>query len=107
MHFRFLIEPLTVDKSKSSPPVVKTYKGFDVRLVCTFKGGDPPVNIKLTRRGKRVIRGVVVRGTVLYATIKTTHTKVFSSYECIATDSKARKIKHKIHLRKAGKKFRG
>ncbi|XP_022782999.1 uncharacterized protein LOC111323825 [Stylophora pistillata] len=95
-------EPLTVNKSMSSPPLVKTYKGFDVRLVCMFKGGDPPVNIKLTRRGKRFLRGVEVRGTVLYATIKTTQRKAFSSYECTATDSKGKKIKHKINLRKAG-----
>lgn len=102
-HFFFVAEPLTVVKSKSSPAIVKSYKKFDVRLVCTFKGGDPPINITLTRRGRRLIDGVVVKGKILYGTIKTTHWAAFGSYHCIAVDSKGKKVKHKINLKKAGK----
>lgn len=90
-------------KSKSSPPIVKTYKKFDVRLVCTFKGGDPPINITLTRRGRRLTDGVVVKGKVLFGTVKTNHWGAFGSYQCTATDAKGKQVKYRINLKKAGK----
>ncbi|KAL9978550.1 hypothetical protein ACROYT_G016078 [Oculina patagonica] len=96
------LEPLTLVKSKSSPPIVKTYKKFDIRLVCTFKGGDPPVNITLTRRGRRLTDGVVVKGKVLFGTVKTNHWAAFESYQCIATDAKGNQVKYRINLKKAG-----
>lgn len=99
----FATEPLTLVKSKSSPPVVKTYKKFDTRLICTFKGGHPPVNITLTRRGRRLTDGVVVRGKVLYGTVKTNHWAAFGSYQCMATDAKGNQVKYRINLRKTGK----
>lgn len=90
-------------KSRSSPPVVKTYKKFDTRLICTFKGGHPPVNITLTRRGRRFTDRVVVRGKVLYGTLKTNHLAAFGSYHCMATDAKGNQVKYRINLKKAGK----
>ena len=99
----FVTEPLTLVKSKSSPPVVKTYKKFDTRLICTFKGGHPPVNITLTRRGRRLTNGVVVKGKVLYGTIKTDHWAAFGSYRCMATDAKGSQVKYRINLRKIGR----
>ena len=98
----FVTEPLTLVKSKSSPPVVKTYKKFDTRLICTFKGGHPPVNITLTRRGRRLTDGVVVKGKVLYGTIKTNHWAAFGSYRCMATDAKGNHVKYRINLKKTG-----
>ena len=99
----FVTEPLTLVKSKSSPPVVKTYKKFDTRLICTFKGGHPPVNITLTRRGRRLTDGVVVKGKVLYGTIKTNHWAAFGSYQCMATDAEGNQVKYRINLKKTGK----
>ena len=90
-------------KSKSSPPIVKTYKKFNVRLVCTFKGGDAPINITLTRRGRRLTDGVEVRGKVLFGAVKTNHWAAFGTYQCIATDAKGNQVKHRINLKKAGK----
>ena len=85
-----------MDKSKSSPSIVKTLKRFDARLVCTFKGGAPPINIRLTRRGRRLTDGVVVKGRVLFAAIKTNHRRAFNSYECTATDAKENKMKQNL-----------
>ena len=99
----FVTEPLTLVKSKSSPPVVKTYKKFDTRLICAFKGGHSPVNITLTRRGRRLTDGVVVKGKILYGTVKTNHWATFGSYTCMATDAKGNQVKYRINLKKAGK----
>ena len=99
----FVAEPLTLVKSKSSPPVVKTYKKFDTRLICTFKGGHPPVNITLTRRGRRLTDGVVVKEKVLYGTIKTDHWAAFGSYRCMAADAKGSQVKYRINLKKIGR----
>ena len=96
-------EPLTADKSKSSPFIVKTYKGFTVRLMCTFKGGVAPLRIKLTR-GKKLASSVEVKERTLYFTVKTGRTERFRSYECIATDAEGIRVKQRITLRKAGKK---
>lgn len=90
-------------KSKSSPPIVKTYKRFDVTLVCTFKGGVPPINITLSRGGRRLTDGVVVKGKALYGTLKTNRWTAFGSYVCIATDANGNRVKHKVNLKKAGK----
>ena len=100
--FFIVTEPLTLVKSKSSPPVVKTYKKFDTRLICTFKGGHPPVNITLTRRGRRLTDGVVVKGKALYGTIKTNHWAAYGSYQCMATDAKGNQVKYRINLKKTG-----
>lgn len=93
-------EPLTLVKSKSSPPVVKTYKKFDTRLICAFKGGHSPVNITLTRRGRRLTDKVVVKGKILYGTVKTDHWAAFGSYKCMATDAKGNQVKYRINLKK-------
>lgn len=98
-----ILEPLTADKSKSSPFIVKTYKGFTVRLMCTFKGGVAPLRIQLTR-GKKLASSVEVKGRTLYFTVKTGRTARFRSYECIATDAEGIRVKQRITLRKAGKK---
>ncbi|XP_073232789.1 uncharacterized protein [Porites lutea] len=95
------LEPLTADKSKSSPFIVKTYKGFTVRLMCTFKGGVAPLRIKLTR-GKKLASSVEVKERTLYFTVKTGLTARFRSYECIATDAEGIRVKQRITLRKAG-----
>ena len=83
--------------------MVKSYKGFQVRLVCAFKGGVPPINITLTRGWRRLTQRVVVKRKVLYVTLKTDHTAAFGSYECIATDAKGDRVKQRITLQKAGK----
>ncbi|KAM7443303.1 hypothetical protein ABFA07_007943 [Porites harrisoni] len=95
------LEPLTADKSKSSPFIVKTYKGFTVRLMCTFKGGVAPLRIQLTR-GKKLASSVEVKERTLYFTVKTGRTARFRSYECIATDAEGIRVKQRITLRKAG-----
>ena len=100
--FSIVTEPLTLVKSKSSPPVVKTYKKFDTRLICTFKGGHPLVNITLTRRGRRLTDGVVVKGKALYGTIKTNHWAAYGSYQSMATDAKGNQVKYRINLKKTG-----
>jgi len=97
-----LYEPLTADKSKSSPMIVKSYKRFKVRLVCTFKGGVPPVTIILTKGGRRLTQGVVVKRKVLYVKLNTSHRAAFGSYECIATDAKGNRVKQRITLQRAG-----
>ena len=99
----FVTEPLTLIKSRSSPPVVKTYKKFDTRLICAFKGGHSPVNITLTRRGRKLTDGVVVKGKILYGTVKTNHWAAFGLYKCLATDAKGNQVKYRINLKKAGK----
>lgn len=103
LEFFFLTEPLTADKSKSSPMIVKSYRRFKVRLVCTFKGGVPPVTIILTKGGRRLTQGVVVKRKVLYVKLNTSHRAAFGSYECIATDAKGNRVKQRITLQRAGK----
>ena len=87
--------------------IVKSFKGFGVRLVCAFKGGVPPITITLSKGGSRLTEGAVVKGKVLYATVKTGQRAAFAggfgSYECIAADAKGNRVKQRITLQKAGK----
>ena len=100
---RFLSEPLAADKSKSTPRFVRSFKGFQVRLVCSFKGGISPVTISVFKGGRRIIQGVLVKGKALYVTVKTNRTAAFGSYDCIAKDFKGTRVKQRITLQKAGK----
>lgn len=101
--FFFAVEPLASDKRKSTPMIVKSFKGFGVRLVCAFKGGVPPITITLYKGGRRLTEGVVVKGKVLYGRVKTNQRAAFGSYECIAADAKGNRVKQRITLQKAGK----
>ena len=85
------------------PSIVKSYAGFDVRMMCTFYGGVPPISITLTKRGKQLIQGVVVKGNSLYGTIRTSLRAAFGSYECIARDKNRNTRKHRFSLLKAGR----
>lgn len=95
-------EPLAADKSKSTPRFVRSFKGFQVRLVCSFKGGISPVTISVFKGGRRIIQGVLVKGKALYVTVKTNRTAAFGSYDCIAKDFKGTRVKQRITLQKAG-----
>ena len=102
--FLFILEPLRSDKAKSTPMNVKSFKGFEVRLVCAFKGGVPPVTITAFKGRKRLTEGVVMRKKVLHITVKTSQRTAFGSYECIASDAKKSRVKQRIILQRAGKR---
>lgn len=46
---------------------------------------------------------VVVKGKILYGTVKTDHWAAFGSYKCMATDAKGNQVKYRINLKKVGK----
>ena len=46
---------------------------------------------------------MVVKGKILYGTVKTNHWAAFGYYKCMATDAKGNQVKYRINLKKAGK----
>lgn len=95
-------EALAADKARSTPRYVRSFKGFQVRLVCAFKGGVPPVNLLVLKGGRTMSDGVLVRGKYVFITVWTNQTRAFGSYDCVAKDAKGKKIKQRITLQRAG-----
>ena len=92
-------EKLSLDEQRSSPSVVRTFRGFRTRLSCSFTRGVPPIVVTLIKGGRTIGRtqNRNVDGALEMYVMS------FGRYTCMATDLSGVTVRHSIEVKQARK----